>query len=389
MNRTEEYCIAIALAQAIKQKQQKKRKRLWMKECFRKRNQFTHETLLNELKMGTTGDFAIDEDSFEEILTLVGPKIQKQDTQMREAISPAQRLTITLYYLATGKSFADLKSISYISERAIGRIVLETCNEINNTLANYIKLPSNKDEWKKHAANIYHNSNFPNCLGVINGKHIPIRKPTKSTALNYYNYRKFFSLVLMAIVDANYEFIMVDVDTNGAVCDGYGNTTFVRTLTENGLNLPKSGILPSSEQELPYVFVGDSGFQLTNNILTSYSQLYLSEEESIYNYRFSCAQRIAENAFNILLSRFKVLQRTIGLAPEKVQIIILTCCYLHNFWLRKMKQNGICVESVNYHLSTPLQRTHCRNATSSAQLVREQFCSYFNNEGKVLWQIAN
>ncbi|XP_037820472.1 uncharacterized protein LOC119609671 isoform X2 [Lucilia sericata] len=164
MNRTEEYCIAIALAQAIKQKQQNKRKRLWMNECFRKRNQFTHEKLLHELKLGTTSDFTIDEDSFEEILTLVGPKIQKQDTQMREAISPAQRLTITLYYLATGKSFADLRGISYISERAIGRIVLETCNEINITLANYIKLPSNEDEWKKLAANIYHNSNFPNCL---------------------------------------------------------------------------------------------------------------------------------------------------------------------------------------------------------------------------------
>ena len=39
--------------------------------------------------------------NFAELLDLVSPFIKKQDTKMREAVSPAQRLSITLRYLAT------------------------------------------------------------------------------------------------------------------------------------------------------------------------------------------------------------------------------------------------------------------------------------------------
>lgn len=59
---------------------------------------------------------------------------------MRDAISPNQRLSITLRFLATGNSFSDLKFISAISERAIGRIVMETCEEISKILKDNIKV---------------------------------------------------------------------------------------------------------------------------------------------------------------------------------------------------------------------------------------------------------
>lgn len=61
--------------------------------------------------------------------------------------------------------------------------------------------------------------NFPNCGGAIDGKHIRIRCPPKSGSY-YYNYKKFFSTVLMAVVNADYEFIYVDIGTNGRVSDG-------------------------------------------------------------------------------------------------------------------------------------------------------------------------
>jgi hypothetical protein len=42
-------------------------------------------------------------DLFGELLAKVGPLIQKQDTIMRQSISPGARLAITLRYLATGR----------------------------------------------------------------------------------------------------------------------------------------------------------------------------------------------------------------------------------------------------------------------------------------------
>ena len=56
----------------------------------------------------------MDEGTYGELLNLVGPKIQKQDTQ-----TPNQRLSIILRFLVTANSFSDLKFLSAISERAI------------------------------------------------------------------------------------------------------------------------------------------------------------------------------------------------------------------------------------------------------------------------------
>jgi len=60
--------------------------------------------------------------------------------------------------------------------------------------------------------------NFPNCCGVMDGKHIVICCPSKS-GYEFYNYKKDYSVILLSIVDANYKFIYIDVGTNARVND--------------------------------------------------------------------------------------------------------------------------------------------------------------------------
>ena len=72
----------------------------------------------------------MNEGTHEELLNLVGPKLQKQDTQMCNAISSNQCLSVILHYLATDKSFSVIKFLSFISKRALGHIVMETCGWI-------------------------------------------------------------------------------------------------------------------------------------------------------------------------------------------------------------------------------------------------------------------
>ena len=77
------------------------------------------------------------------------------------------------------------------------------------------------EEWSEIAQEFGNRHQFFNTIGVIDGKHIAIRKLANSGYL-YYNYKGFFIIVLLASVNAKKkkEFIIVDSGMNGRISDG-------------------------------------------------------------------------------------------------------------------------------------------------------------------------
>lgn len=121
-------------------------RKIWMKEWYKKENEFANTKLLNELKVSQPDDFKnymrMDDATFQDLLEKIKPIIIKKDTFMRDAISPETRLSITLRYLANGNSFEDLKFFYAVSPQSIGIIVIETCDAIVKVLKDYIKVSS-------------------------------------------------------------------------------------------------------------------------------------------------------------------------------------------------------------------------------------------------------
>ena len=114
---------------------------------------------------------------------------------------------------------------------------------------------------------------------MIDGKNIAIRKPANSGSL-YYNYKGFFSIVLLALVNAKKEFIMVDSGMNGQISDGgvLYYSKFGAFLQQDCLNILEPSLLPNATECFPYVFVGDEAFALRVNLMKPYSEKTLSPQ---------------------------------------------------------------------------------------------------------------
>ena len=83
----------------------------------------------------------------------------------------------------------------------------------------FLNVPQTNKEWLQIAEQFKLKWNFDHCVGAIDGKHVIIQCPPRGGSM-YFNYKKFHSIVLMAVVNASYEFIMVDVGDYERLSDG-------------------------------------------------------------------------------------------------------------------------------------------------------------------------
>ncbi|KAL6417154.1 hypothetical protein ACFW04_014660 [Cataglyphis niger] len=182
---------------------------------------------------------------------------------MREAISPRDRLSAILRYLATGNTFQDLAYSIRIAPNTLSQIVHETVQATIKVFEEKVMVfPSISEEWELIADKYQTNWQIPHCIG----------------GSIYRNYKEDNSIILLALVDTEYKFIFVDIDWNGRMHD----SAFLH--------------------KMPYVIVGDDAFSLTQNLMKSYPNRKLTIEKRIFNYRLSRARRVVENAFGILVN---------------------------------------------------------------------------------------
>ncbi|XP_072400389.1 uncharacterized protein [Diabrotica undecimpunctata] len=260
---------------------------------------------------------------FLNLLSLIKDVITKIDTHYRRAVTPAEKLAVRLRFLLTGDSFVTLSYNYRLGHSTVHSIVREVCGTIvKNCLRVFIPMPSTED-WTTIAHGFETKWNFPNCIGAIDGKHCEIFAP--------------HNIVLLALVDANYEFIAVDVGSYGKNSDGgiFSSSRLGIALEEGSLNIPSGKHLPGTNISTPLVILGDQAFPLKTYMLRPYPSNQVQEDprKRIFNYRHCTARRTVENAFGLWAQRFRIYYRKINSQPGYIENIILATCILHNYIL--------------------------------------------------------
>lgn len=246
-----------------------------------------------------------------------------------------------------------------------------------------------EEKWVEIAELYCSIKNFPNCIGAIDGKHIRVVKPAHSGSL-YYNYKHFFSIVLLAVCDANYCFIAVDIGDYGKNSDSsiFKNSNFYKKMIKKELSIPEDSLLPgASEYKLPYVIVGDEAFGLSHNVMRPYAGKNLPLKKRVFNYRLSRARRFIECTSGIMSNKWRIFHRPLNVSEPFAENIIKACVILHNF-VRVRDSNLLRFEdTLSYEgFQDEDERTdHYSGKTPTT--IRDKFADYFMGEGSVPWQL--
>lgn len=188
--------------------------------------------------------------------------------------------------------------------------------------------------------------------------------------------RVFFSIVLLALVDADYKFLWVDVGGYGSMSDAqiFNASELKECLEDRSIGFPEPDAMPNDVQDMPYFILGDDAFGLRTYLMKPYSIRGMTKEQAITNYRISRGRRVVENAFGILAQRWQILLSTMMQGPDTVGVVTETCVCLHNLMrtryptlqnaLLDMEDDqhniapGLWRANANKHLSLSLYLSH-------------------------------
>ena len=206
---------------------------------------------------------------------------------------------------------------------------------------------------------------FPGCFSAVDGCHIPLKCPHggNEAKKEYYNFKNFYSIVMMGLVGADYRFLWASAGLPGSVNDAC--TFQASRLYQSMLRGDKIPDIFKSinGMDIPPIVLGDSAFPHHTWLQKPYTNAALTDKQSYFNYRLSRGRMVTECAYGQLKGRWRVLLRKCESSQHSLKYNVLACIVLHN----------ICIEK-NDSISPALDLTfdHETNCRLSSQEIRRR-----------------
>ena len=335
--------------------------------------------------------FRVSRATFCFILSRVGHLLERQ-TLTEEPISPEERLGICLYRLGRGDYYYTIAEMVGRGVSTVSSIV----HEVSEVLVDHLwsesvssHMPSSQEEFKKKILDMEEFWQFPCCWAAIDGCHIPMKCPPSGlqACKEYHNFKNFYSIVLMGMVDSHYRFVWGSCGFPGNSHDAiiFKSTDLWRSIQDGDL-LPSMG-KAVGEVTVPPLIVGDSAFPLQTWLMKPYTNAVLTLRQRYFNYRLSRARMVTEGAYGQLKGRWRVLLWKSESSKVHVRAATLACIVLHNICIERgdsiSRKLDLSIASDTQEkrsredIRKLLQMRECRSVrdvTSEATRVRNVIC---------------
>lgn len=325
-------------------------------------------------------NFRMSRETFTYLCSALKPRLQRHYI-VRRPLSVEHRLAITLWRLGTNIEYRSIGHLFGVGLSSVFVSVREVCEAIVDILLpRYIKVPSG-DSLRDVVDGFDCKWGFPQCVGAIDGTHIPIISPTEN-ALDYFNRKGHHSVVMQALVSCDYTFMDIYVGWPGSVHDA-------RVLTNSKLfqEAEAGTLLPNTTKsingmDVPLLILGDPAYPMLPWLMKPYTDTgRLTAKQLRFNYRLSRARMVVECAFGRLKGRWRSLLKRNDTNVKFLPKYIAACCVLHN--ICEMHRDAfndewMIQQSANENAPTAnTQTTGVSNSAVEAHTIREALSDYF------------
>lgn len=180
--------------------------------------------------------------------------------------------------------------------------------------------PRGKQQFEEKMLDMEELWKFPCSWAALDGCHKPLKCPDGGLAAckEYHNFKNFYSVVLMGLVDAKYRFIWGSCGFPGNLHD-----SIILQSTQLWTDLTERETIPPIAKDLngttvPSLILGDSAFPFQPWLMKPFTNAVLTPQQHYFNYRLSRARMVTEGAYGQLKGRWRVLMRKCESPPETV-----------------------------------------------------------------------
>ncbi|VDL76064.1 unnamed protein product [Nippostrongylus brasiliensis] len=225
---------------------------------------------------------------FMELQSRVAHRLQHVPTHSAP-VSAMHRFALTLRYLGHGMSFLATAHELGLGKSTVRSIVYEGCRAIMaEFFAEAFPKPTRRT-WEENAELFSRLWKYPRGVGSLDGKHFKVFAPHNSGS-TYFNYKAYFSLVLLAIVNGGYRIVSFELGGKGRESDaGLFRTSPLKRLLEACHPLFPEGADLGGEGVVDYHVLADGGFPQRTLLQRPFRRTEIENDlaKAHFNERFS------------------------------------------------------------------------------------------------------
>ena len=348
-----------------------------------------HRSFLSDIAGGWTDaewkrNFRVNRSTFVIICRELRGRLIRSST-VRPSLSVEQRVAISLWRLGTNVEYRTISHLFGVGISTVCVVLHEFCRAVVDGLSGYVSVPTGaklraiRDGFKTKWG-------FPQCIGAIDGTHIPIIAP-KEHPTDYFNRKGYHSILVQALVDDQYRFLDIYTGWPGSVHDArvLGNSKLYQKC-EAGTFLPNWDAIVGNTT-IPLLILGDPAYPLRPWLMKPFTGTGLTQKQRKFNYHLSRSRVVVENAFGRLKGRWRTLMKRNDNDIKYILPIIMTCCILHNIC---ENQHDLCEDewlvrsptmSTDSEDSSTTPSSSSSASTTSGQsgtVIRDALCDYFD-----------